>query len=257
MQFSEKYKALVITVLTVSIFTAGLLSYTFSTKGSLPNSTEYILDFEETEELEKFFEELREPDESSDVETHRAFNEAEKAAESEITNTSKNESGRKNEPSNEKSIDNQILEELAEERDLIAALDDNANVRAANTPKTPTTKPKKEKASRADDTSNDIAFENTSNRNSSMYYNLSGRNVTDFPNPIYTCEKPGKIVVNIVVDGFGNVIETSLNEASSTSSDGCLVERALQYAAQASFNTSNNQSQAGTITYIFPGQGRN
>tara|TARA_R110000850_G_scaffold190308_2_gene316168 strand:+ start:7894 stop:8667 length:774 start_codon:yes stop_codon:yes gene_type:complete len=257
MQFSEKYKALVITVLTVSIFTAGLLSYTFSTKSSLPNSTKYTLDFEETEELEKFFEELKEPDESSDLETHRAFNEAEKAAESELTTTSQNESGRINEPSNEKSIDDQILEELAEERDLLAALDENASVTAANTPKAPTPKPEKEKVSRGDNTSNDIAFENTSNRNSSMYYNLSGRNVIDFPNPIYTCEKSGKIVVNIVVDGFGNVIETSLNEASSTSLDGCLVDNALQYAAGASFSTSDNQSQLGTITYIFPGQGRN
>lgn len=256
MQFSEKYKALVITILTVSIFTAGLLSYTISTKGSLPSSTTYTLDFEEAEELEKIFEELRETDESNEVETHRAFNEAEKPTESEMTTTSQNESGRRNEPSNEKSIDDQILEELAEERDLLAALDNNATVTSSKT-KATTPKPKKEKASRGDDTSNDIAFENTANRNSSMYFNLSGRNVIDFPNPIYTCQNSGKIVVNIVVDGFGIVVETSLNEASSTSSDGCLVESALQYAAQASFNTSDNQSQPGTITYIFPGQGRN
>ncbi|MEX2349618.1 MAG: hypothetical protein WD554_01950 [Flavobacteriaceae bacterium] len=257
MAFFEKYKALVITALLVSIFTVGVLSLHLSSNASEEENTLYALEFEEPEVLEKILEELQKPEESSDVETHKAFNEAEKSAESELTNTSKNESGRKNEPSNEKSIDDQILEELAEERDLLAALDENASVTASNTPKKPTPKPKKEKTSRGDDTSNDIAFENSANRNSTMYYNLSGRNVIDFPNPIYTCENPGKIVINIVVDSYGNVIETSLNEASSTSMDGCLVESAIEYAVQASFSTSDIQSQPGTITYIFPGQGRN
>lgn len=257
MSFLEKHKAFVITVLTVSIFTAGLLSLKFSSKGSLTNSIIYNLDFKEVEELDKIFEELKNPLESQEIETHRAFNEAEKATESDLTNRSTKESGKKKESSIDKSIDEQILEELANEPDLIAILDNNARVAKENRSKVLVPKPKKEKTSRGEDTSNDIAFENTANRNSSIYYHLLGRSVIDFPNPIYTCEKSGKIVVNIVVDNSGNVVETSLNKTNSTSSDWCLVENAFQYASRAFFNISDKPSQVGTITYIFPGQGRN
>lgn len=257
MPLLDKHKALVIAVLTVSIFTVGLLSLKFSAKDSLPNSIMYNLNFEEVEELEKLFEELRDPIENIEIETHRAFNEAEKAIDSDLTNASSKESGKKDITSNEKSIDEQILEELANAPDLIAILDDKARLAALNAPKVPTPKPKNKKTSAGDDTSNDIAFRNTANRSSSMHYNLAGRNEVDFPNPIYTCDKPGKIVVNILVNSYGNVVETSLNKAASTSNDWCLVENALQYAERATFNASDKLSQPGTITYLFPGQGRN
>jgi len=257
MRLLDKHKALMIAILTVSIFTAGLLSLQFSIKDNLSNQIIYNLDFEEVEELEKIFEDLRTPPEKNEIETHKAFNEAEKATASHQTSNSQKESGKKNEASNQRNIDEQILDELANEPDLIAILDKNAKIIASNSSKTPVPKPQKEVSSKGDDSSNDIAFKNTVNRNSSMYYHLTGRNVIDFPNPIYTCEKSGKIVVNIIVDSAGKVIETSLNQASSTSSDWCLIENALNYASKATFNPSENKTQSGTITYLFPGKGRN
>lgn len=257
MAFLEKYKAFVIATLIVSIFTVGVLSLHLSSNAFEENDTLYALEFEEPEEAEKIFEELEDPLESSNVETHRAFNEAEKTTESNLSQTSTNESGRKSEAPREKTIDDQILEELAEERDLLAELDNNAPNASAKASKKPKPKPVKEKTSQADNTSRDIAFENTANRNSSMYYNLPDRKIVVFPNPIYTCEKAGKIVINITVDDNGNVQETSFNEASSTSADGCLVEKALEYAGNAVFDKSTSQLQLGTITYIFQGHGRN
>ena len=73
----------------------------------------------------------------------------------------------------------------------------------------------------------------------------------DIPNPVYTCEKAGKIVVNITVDSQGNVTSVSLNENASTSSNGCLIDNALKYAKTATFQKSNRITQIGTITYSF------
>ncbi len=93
---------------------------------------------------------------------------------------------------------------------------------------------------------------NSVNRNTTVAYSLKDRDkVGDLPNPIYTCMASGKIVVNITVDSFGDVIGATINEASSTSLDGCLVDKALEYARLARFEKSPKASQIGTITYVF------
>ena len=72
------------------------------------------------------------------------------------------------------------------------------------------------------------------------------------PNPIYTCENYGKIVVNIVVDMNGAIIEASINTQQSTSTNACLIDNALSYANKARFSSDfNKPKQKGTITYIF------
>src|SRR5690606_9048550 len=97
--------------------------------------------------------------------------------------------------------------------------------------------------------------EETVNKRTSNYYNLTGRKIIYFPNPVYTCNSFGKIVINIAVDSFGSVMSVDYNAASSTSSNGCLIDQALLYAQQARFNKEPaKERQIGTITYIFPGQ---
>ena len=91
------------------------------------------------------------------------------------------------------------------------------------------------------------------NKNSSIIYSLKGRTDIALPIPIYLCEANGKIVVNITVNGFGEVVSTAIN-SSSTSNNACLKKHALQYAKEAHFDTSKKTSQIGTITFNFEGK---
>lgn len=94
--------------------------------------------------------------------------------------------------------------------------------------------------------------EEFANKNSFIKYELIGRKaVRDLPNPIYTCESSGKIVINISVNHLGEVIETSFNESASNSKDNCLIDNALYYAKQARFSISDKKKQLGSITYFF------
>lgn len=88
-------------------------------------------------------------------------------------------------------------------------------------------------------------------KRTSVSYSLVGRNNYDLPPPIYTCLKGGTVVINIKVDGLGDVVEADFNSNSSNTSDWCLVENAITYAYRARFDSSNRPSQIGTITYIF------
>ena len=93
----------------------------------------------------------------------------------------------------------------------------------------------------------------SANKNSSIIYSLLGRTDTSLPIPIYLCEANGKIVVNITVNGFGEVVSTAIN-SSSTSNNECLQKHALEYAKEAHFDASSKKSQIGTITFNFEGK---
>ena len=88
-------------------------------------------------------------------------------------------------------------------------------------------------------------------RKTSVSYSLVDRNSYQLPPPIYTCIEGGKVVVNILVDANGNVVEADFNAKSSGTSNGCLVDNAIKYALKARFSSSSRTSQKGTITYIF------
>jgi len=87
---------------------------------------------------------------------------------------------------------------------------------------------------------------------SSISFSLLGRSAVDIPNPVYTCNRSGKIVVNISVNTDGRVTSTTINKGSSSTTNECLAEQALEYAAQAVFSPlPGRNSQPGTITYNF------
>ena len=94
---------------------------------------------------------------------------------------------------------------------------------------------------------------NGANKNSTISYSLVDRDAMYLPPPIYLCERGGKIVVNITVDAKGNVTDASFNGAS-TSTNGCLIDHALEYAKASKFNASNKSQQIGTITFLFQGK---
>ncbi|MBC2837924.1 hypothetical protein [Robiginitalea sp. SC105] len=91
-------------------------------------------------------------------------------------------------------------------------------------------------------------------KRTSISYSLIDRNAYDLPPPIYTCIEGGKVVVNIEVDRSGYVVDASFNASSSSTSNGCLVENAIQYALRARFSSASREEQKGTITYLFVGK---
>lgn len=90
-------------------------------------------------------------------------------------------------------------------------------------------------------------------KQSTISYNLVDRIALELPNPVYTCAKQGKLVINITVNNLGDIISKKLNSTSSTSSNGCLIDQAMKYLEQAHFNRSVKEKQLGTVTFIFQG----
>ena len=96
--------------------------------------------------------------------------------------------------------------------------------------------------------------EEGANTKSTISFSLVNRKKVFIPIPIYLCEVNGKIVVNITVNDKGNVIDAYLN-SSSTSSNECLIEHALQYAKDSRFSAdASKKSQIGSITFNFIGK---
>ena len=88
-------------------------------------------------------------------------------------------------------------------------------------------------------------------RKTSVSYSLVDRNNYELPPPIYTCEQGGTVVINIKVNSLGYVTEADFNSSSSNTNDWCLIENAITYAYRARFDSSDKQTQIGTITYLF------
>ncbi len=91
------------------------------------------------------------------------------------------------------------------------------------------------------------------NRESTVSYNLKDRRAIVIPNPVYTCDALGKIVLDIEVNSTGAITKKEYNKKASTSSNGCLIDQALSYASEALFNSTATVSQKGTITFNFQG----
>ena len=96
-----------------------------------------------------------------------------------------------------------------------------------------------------------LAVTDKANKHTLVKYALAGRNGT-IPNPVFTCEQDGQVVVIITVNEAGRVTKTAIDKQASTTTDDCLLENSLRYAVQAKFDAApNKKEQIGTITYIF------
>ncbi|MGB3775914.1 MAG: hypothetical protein WA951_11710 [Leeuwenhoekiella sp.] len=93
----------------------------------------------------------------------------------------------------------------------------------------------------------------STSRRTTISYILNSRNAVKIPNPVYTCDAVGKVVINVQVNGNGSVTRTSFNSAASTTSNGCLVDQALDYASRAIFTDATRNAQLGSITFEFQG----
>lgn len=207
-------------------------------KGQEPFDPKYDIEYTETDPI--LAEELEEAlalstTEVSNVETNKAYNEAEKFL---------NEGENSEEESFEEKLakmDAAITEGLSNTSDAeIKAAKEKMKETYETSLKKETSKKKSSKGS---------------NRKTTISYSLKDRKALKLPNPVYTCEGGGKIVISIEVDALGHILSATYNKGLSTTTNGCLIDSALEYANQARFTTlAGKNGQLGTISYNFPGQ---
>ncbi|MCM4156336.1 energy transducer TonB [Gramella sp. AN32] len=235
MDFFEKHKALIITSLLFAILV--LVLYNFNLAQNRQQVSEMLVDLEQFKVEEQPEEPETEQETQSqnqrNIQTNQAFNESKEARDADMNNRL-NEIFEKNTANQE-----------AEENNENSNADGNYALSRKNSEKQKT-------KSDGNDNSDEIGQKSAVYDYSSISFSLKGRNAVKIPNPVYTCDNAGKIVVNIIVDANGFVTDVSLNKGSSNSSNECLTERALQYAIDARFTRLTGQnSQPGTITYYF------
>ena len=244
MDFFEQNKALIITVLLFLLVI--LAMYNIHLSGSNKEIRGTLIELENIKEEERVVteeeqqqqpeEETPPPPENPPMQTHQAFNENQSAAQE-----------------NFRSRLDEILKKNSAEQELSEEEDEFDISGTFNTGESNKEEPQQE--SDGEGTSEELSEKIGSLRNSSISFSLLGRQAIEIPNPIYTCESGGKIVINITVNERGLVEDTSFNSASSTSTNKCLIEHALQYAADARFSVlAGRNSQIGTITYNFQEQ---
>ncbi|MCF6306749.1 MAG: hypothetical protein L3J09_02215 [Flavobacteriaceae bacterium] len=231
MNFNYSYKAFVITLLLVG----NLYLILYFTQ--LPSSTDVIEDEYEIEYIQEALLEEKLASLSSEkikIETHIVNNKAENFIK---------------ELENERQENPETLEEKLSE--INNAISDSENNHDAYET---TNKEKLKKIDNKPSFSEEVT-KHSNNKNTTNSYRLINRKATYFPNPVYTCDAYGKVVLHIEVNAFGKVILATINANSSTTNNACLLESAIDYAKKARFTKSENKpSQMGSITYVFPGQ---
>lgn len=84
-------------------------------------------------------------------------------------------------------------------------------------------------------------------------YNLGGRKIFTPPRIYDNSQETGKVIVDIKVDKYGNVIDATPGARGSTTTSSNLYKKAKEAALKAKFNASPDgvEEQRGTITFIF------
>lgn len=84
-------------------------------------------------------------------------------------------------------------------------------------------------------------------------YSLKGRKASSLPEPGYTSQREGKVIVKIWVDRTGKVVKVEAPQKGSSITETGMVNQAKNAAMKARFTASDNapELQVGTITYVF------
>jgi hypothetical protein len=87
-------------------------------------------------------------------------------------------------------------------------------------------------------------------------FDLKDRSESYLHRPGFQCRGGGVVLVRVSVDGLGRVTKAEVDPGASTTSDDCLVEKAMDSARGARFSRSATapDPQKGWIKYIFLSQ---
>lgn len=234
MNLNYSYRAFLITCLLFgSLF---LILYSLKLQGSkVVEEPSYDIEYVK-EELSLPNEDLAvlSPSEKIAIETNRAFNEAERfIADIETSETE---------------MDDKLAEMDAAINEVITTSSTDG-IKAARKRIMETRRKIQRRSNKT------TVVEGSANKNTTISYLLPQRQALHLPNPVYTCDQGGTIVVNIDVNAFGKVTKVGYDKKESTTQNWCLIESALKYAKKGRFTTDSKiTKQKGTITYNFPGQ---
>lgn len=255
MTLISQHKALIITTLIAGITVLMLFNLHLSQDRAFITESYYELEPEEQiqEELEK-----QELIPSTSKQTNLAFNETEnlKDLDDDYLNKIKEHYEKYAKSTQTEETTQQDIEALRNQESENNETDDEAlsTYNKINSLLASKGKNKQSTASKGDNSSEEISITKGANRNSTMSYSLVGRTHEFLPTPIYLCEKGGIIIITISVNRNGKVTQASVN-GSSTSSNECLIDHALEYARNARFSEDPiKDSQIGTISFNFVGK---
>jgi hypothetical protein len=234
------YRALLVTSLLFGIFILLLYSWKLGSK-KVPEEPVYDVEYaQEILEPTPEIAEIVRPVVSRKVETNKAYNEAEAFIEN-----SENQRAEPTENTNGK---------LSEMNDAITESTETGYSEGLEKARKRLEKAKN-KLSNGKKQTEQTSITQSGSRQTTVSYRLLDRWAKVLPNPVYTCEGSGKIVINITVNHQGAVTNADFNRNASTTTNGCLIDRALEYALAARFSPATSKpTQLGTITYNFPGQ---
>jgi len=236
MDFFDRHKALIITLLFFAVLLLGLFNFNLANKNR--KEREFLMDLDNLKIEEPVVEKAK-PEEvpkkntPKTAQTHQAFNE--------------------NLEDREENFDQQLKEIFEKNSALQTEASENETSNSSgNFDFQNKKKEQVQKKSDGNKTSEVTSTKKGGIDHSSISFSLLGRSAVDIPNPVYTCYSSGKIVVNISVNAEGRVTSTSVNKGSSSTTNECLADQALEYAAKAVFSRlPGRNSQPGTITYNF------
>ncbi|MCC7505998.1 MAG: toll/interleukin-1 receptor domain-containing protein [Saprospiraceae bacterium] len=80
---------------------------------------------------------------------------------------------------------------------------------------------------------------------------LSNRKMVSRPKMVDNTQKIGRVVVEVCVDGQGNVVSADYTFRGSTTTDSELRSKAISWARQYKFEPSSIEKQCGTLTFNF------
>ena len=243
MNFIEQHKAAIITFLIAGIVVFGMFSIQIKQYHDLITESYYLME----PEPEKTEEELQELKDLNVKATNKAFNEDQEYKEMmrNFKTVSANDFERTT-----KAIEEAKTSEVQEETSLNKTYAKN-NAYALNSEETESYKKLQEELKQRLNNKKQAAEH--AKTKSTLTYSLKGRILTHPKIPRYLCESGGKIVVNIRVNGAGDVFDAYIN-GSSNSSNQCLIDHAISYAKLVQFDTSDRKDQLGTITFLFKGK---
>ncbi|MGC1472292.1 MAG: energy transducer TonB [Psychroserpens sp.] len=252
MNFIERHKAFILTVLISGILVVSLFGLSITKKAEFINESFYEVEPQTEEEIiEQERQKAQEALDNTNPKTNEALNEDE-----EFKEMMRNFKSMSNQPeNNSKETSEEPLEATSEQpEDVMTA--NNSSIHSSKSYAL------KENERKSFDKANDIlamhsakkdAKNEKGNAASSVSFSLSKRTKIKLPPPVYLCEISGKIVVNITVNAQGKVTDTYIN-SSSSSDNQCLIDTALEYASNAKFSAAERKSQIGSITYYFQGK---
>lgn len=248
MKLIEQYKAAIITFLITGTVVLAMFSIQLKQQGDLITESYYELEPEPELPEEKLTEqELENFEDPNAPSTNKAFNEDQEYKDMmrNFKTVSTNDFERTTKALEEAKA-NEVLEENSVNKSYA-----NSNAYALNSDETESYKKLQEELNKR--LENKKTADEHAKSKSTLTYSLIGRVMQAYDIPRYLCEKGGRIVVNIEVNGKGKVTDASIN-GSSSSRNQCLIERALEYAKDVRFDSSSKTKQIGTITFQFRGK---